>query len=99
MSSFIKLFYRKTEHYHSNPLFVALQRFLSRTVIQSMSKDRLTEKKHWDDYWENYPLPAEVKQSKDQLLLNEELKIFERYLPNKPLSILEIGGAPGQYLA
>ena len=64
-----------------------------------MSKDRLTEKSHWDEYWESYPLPAEVKHSPDHLLINEELKTFEKYLPKEGLSICEIGGAPGQYLA
>lgn len=64
-----------------------------------MAKDKLTEKQHWDDYWSNFDLPVEIKKSDDTLLLNEELKIFDKYLPKKPLSILEIGGAPGQYLA
>ena len=64
-----------------------------------MTKDRLTEKSHWDNYWETYPLPAEVSYSRDNLLINEELKTFEQYLPRENLSICEIGGAPGQYLA
>jgi SAM-dependent methyltransferase len=64
-----------------------------------MSNDRLTEKEHWDDYWKNFPLPAEVSPSNENLLLSAELRVFEKYLPKKPLSVLEIGGAPGQYLA
>jgi len=64
-----------------------------------MANKRLTEKQHWDDYWRTYHLPVEIKKSPDTLLLNEELKIFEKHLPKKKLSILEIGGAPGQYLA
>lgn len=63
-----------------------------------MANDKLTEKQHWDDYWSNFDLPVEIKKSDDNLLLNEELKIFEKYLPKKPISIVEIGGAPGQYL-
>jgi len=65
----------------------------------AMTRNKLTEKQHWDDYWENIELPIEIKMSADNLLLNEELKVFEKYLPQKPLSVLEIGGAPGQYLA
>jgi SAM-dependent methyltransferase len=64
-----------------------------------MANKRLTEKQHWNDYWRTFELPVEIKKSPDTLLLNEELKIFEKYLPKKKLSILEIGGAPGQYLA
>jgi SAM-dependent methyltransferase len=62
-------------------------------------KTRLTNQKHWDDYWNSIDLPSEVQKSPDNLLLNEELKIFDRFLPKKSLSVLEIGGAPGQYLA
>lgn len=41
----------------------------------------------------------EVKKSKDSLYLNEILNIFDTYLPkDNHLSILEIGGSPGQYL-
>lgn len=63
-----------------------------------MKGDKLTEKAHWDNYWNSFELPVEIKLSKDNLLLNEELKLFEKFLPKKKLSILEIGGAPGQYL-
>lgn len=63
-----------------------------------MSGKRLTEKQHWDDYWSKFELPVEIKKSEGNLLLNEELNIFDKYLTQKPLSILEIGGAPGQYL-
>lgn len=64
-----------------------------------MSGKRLTEKQHWDNYWSKFQLPVEIKNSTENLLLNEELNIFDKYLPHKPLSVLEIGGAPGQYLA
>lgn len=70
----------------------------SGAFLQMMGNERLTEKKHWDDYWSNFDLPVEVKKSKENLLLNEELKTFDKYLPKKKLSVLEIGGAPGQYL-
>ena len=61
--------------------------------------EKLTEQQHWDDYWNSIELPLVIEKTKDKLLLNEELKIFDKYLPHKPLSVLEIGGAPGQYLA
>lgn len=42
----------------------------------------------------------EIKRSKKHLFLNEILNIFDKYLPqDSNRSILEIGGAPGQYLA
>lgn len=64
-----------------------------------MVKSTLTEKSYWDEMWRGVKLPAEIKRSDNNLLLNKELDVFEKYLPNKALSILEIGGAPGQYLA
>ncbi len=63
-----------------------------------MTNNKLTEKKHWDNYWDKFQLPVEIKESKDKLLLNEELRIFKKFLPKEKLSVLEIGGAPGQYL-
>ncbi len=69
------------------------------TLHTNMTNDKLTEKQHWDAYWSEFNLPVEVQKSNTNLLVNEELNIFEKYFPKKPLSILEIGGAPGQYLA
>ena len=67
--------------------------------MQSMIESTLTEKSYWDDVWHGVKLPAEIKRSDNNLLLNRELDVFEKYLPKEALSILEIGGAPGQYLA
>lgn len=64
-----------------------------------MTSNKLTEREHWDYYWHKLQLPAEVKDSEDNLLLNEELSIFRKFLPKEKLSVLELGGAPGQYLA
>jgi len=65
-----------------------------------MKQNRLTERENWENYWDKLELPAEIKKTKKSLYLNEILKIFDRFLPpNDNLSILEIGGAPGQYLA
>lgn len=60
---------------------------------------KLTEEIYWDDLWSGLQLPAEISRSENKLLLNIELDAFEKYLPRKELSMLEIGGAPGQYLA
>lgn len=64
-----------------------------------MDKTKLTEKAYWDDLWDGASLPAQISRLDGNLLLNKELDIFEKYLPKEKLSILEIGGAPGQYLA
>lgn len=59
----------------------------------------LTMQQDWDYYWNLIKLPAEIKKE-ENLYLNEILKVFDKFLQkNKNLSILEIGGAPGQYLA
>jgi len=73
--------------------------FVVKKVACKMSCDRLTERKFWDDYWDGLKIPAEIKRSDTNFLLNEELNVFEKYLPKKTLSAIEIGGAPGQYLA
>lgn len=60
----------------------------------------LTDEQYWDEYWHSLELPAEIRRNPRTLYLNEILNRFDRYLPNRPgLSVLEIGGAPGQYLA
>ena len=65
-----------------------------------MSADKLTDKDFWDEYWQKYQLPLEIKKTEKNPYLNEILKKFEKYLPkNEGLSVLEIGGSPGQYLA
>jgi len=60
----------------------------------------LTDKKYWDNYWRNITLPMEIKYNRADPFINEILKIYKRHLPVNPeFSLLEIGGAPGQYLA
>ena len=64
-----------------------------------MNSDRLTEPSFWEDHWDKISLPLEIKRSKKHLFLNEILNVFDKYLPrDSSRSILEIGGAPGQYL-
>lgn len=65
-----------------------------------MDKGKLIDIDYWNKYWSTIRLPLEYKKTKDNLYLNEILAIFDKYLPQKQgLSILEIGGAPGRYLA
>ncbi len=67
--------------------------------MANVQEERLTSRSHWDEYWEDLELPAEISRKDGPPLLQAEMDIFERYLPRGPLSVLEIGGAPGQYLA
>ena len=61
---------------------------------------RLTDEAYWDEYWAGKTLPLEMRKSPRSLYLNEILAVFDRCLPRDPrLSIAEIGGSPGQYLA
>ncbi len=61
---------------------------------------KLTDKEFWDQYWLTKSLPLESKKSKDDPFLYEILDCLERNLPtDESLSVLEIGGSPGQYLA
>ena len=62
-------------------------------------QDKLTEKQYWDNYWKAIDLPLEIKRENSAPNIIAELGIFEKNLPKGNLSILEIGGAPGQYLA
>jgi SAM-dependent methyltransferase len=59
----------------------------------------LTQNAWWDQYWSTLKLPREVRRA-DNHSQNEILNALERFLPRcQGLSALEIGGAPGQYLA
>ena len=62
-------------------------------------QDKLTEKEYWENYWKTIQLPLEIKRENCAPNISAELDVFERYLPKAKLSALEIGGAPGQYLA
>lgn len=65
-----------------------------------MQNSELTQQEFWEDWWVDRSLPAEIRKSKQDRYLNEILRVFDSYLPkDNRLSILEIGGAPGQYLA
>lgn len=60
-----------------------------------MENATLTEQSFWENYWEN----KTGKKKKVSLLKREVLKTFDQNLPEQSgLSILEIGGAFGEYL-
>lgn len=59
----------------------------------------LTDESFWDDYWAAVRLPLEVDPS-SSFLIAAILDVFDRFLSAPPtLSVLELGGAPGQYAA
>ncbi|HEX2222488.1 MAG TPA: class I SAM-dependent methyltransferase [Candidatus Limnocylindria bacterium] len=70
------------------------------TIETRAGAERLTAPGDWDRYWEGVPLPREIRRTPGGLYLNAILDVFDRHLPRgEDLRALEIGGAPGQYLA
>ncbi len=62
-----------------------------------MKENKLTGQNFWEEYWEGKPGHQGGK--KTSLLIREILKAFDHYLPaEKGLTILEVGGALGEYL-
>jgi 2-polyprenyl-3-methyl-5-hydroxy-6-metoxy-1,4-benzoquinol methylase len=60
----------------------------------------LTQNEQWDDYWRSLLLPCEAKPDSNEIVSNEILHVFDRIIPqNSTWAILEIGGAPGRFLA
>jgi 2-polyprenyl-3-methyl-5-hydroxy-6-metoxy-1,4-benzoquinol methylase len=60
----------------------------------------LTEKAHWENRWKRIREPKEIRRDTKHAVNSELIKIFDTYLPRqRGLKILEIGGAPGQFLA
>jgi 2-polyprenyl-3-methyl-5-hydroxy-6-metoxy-1,4-benzoquinol methylase len=65
-----------------------------------LENNRLTKKDHWENRWEKIRLPAEIRRDTANPVAKEILKVFDTYLPHRAgLTILEIGGAPGHFLA
>jgi Cyclopropane fatty acid synthase and related methyltransferases len=60
----------------------------------------LTEETYWDSYWSSVSLPREITRRPGRLYLNAILDVFDRFVPKSSgQTVLEVGGAPGQYLA
>ena len=62
-----------------------------------MKENKLTGQTFWEDYWEGKP--GQKSKKKTSLAVRELLKTFDSFLPaTKGLTILEVGGAYGEYL-
>jgi SAM-dependent methyltransferase len=60
---------------------------------------RLTDEAWWDEYWDGTELPQSIDHGKS-IYIDELLDVLDRCFPrDENLSALEIGGAPGRYLA
>jgi SAM-dependent methyltransferase len=60
---------------------------------------RYTDEEFWDEYWVSLELPIEIDKSRN-VLIGQMTDVFDRFLASDdPLSVIEIGGAPGQYAA
>lgn len=63
---------------------------------------RLTDTAYWDGYWAAHvaELPAEIKRETSGQQVRAILHVFDSHMPRgESLSVLEVGGSPGQYLA
>lgn len=61
----------------------------------------LTDDSYWDAYWRERAreLPLEVRREEASLQVRAILDVIDAFLPAGSASVLEVGGAPGQYLA
>lgn len=60
----------------------------------------LTDEAFWDTYWRELRLPTAVDDARSSPHQREILRVFKRFVPDgRGLRALEIGGAPGGYLA
>jgi SAM-dependent methyltransferase len=60
----------------------------------------LTDEAFWDAYWRQLRLPVEVTDTRSSPYQREILRVFKRFVPEgRDLRAIEIGGAPGGYLA
>jgi SAM-dependent methyltransferase len=59
------------------------------------------DQSYWDSYWSPVDLPIEVTRSDTNSASKDAiLDVLEEHVKRRPeLSVLEVGGAPGQYLA
>lgn len=59
----------------------------------------LTQKERWDKHWARVKLPVILDPNTKKPVGKEIIRIFEKFLPKKKLSAIEIGGAPGGFAA
>jgi 2-polyprenyl-3-methyl-5-hydroxy-6-metoxy-1,4-benzoquinol methylase len=63
--------------------------------------ESLADRSYWDSYWSQVELPVEMTRSPANSATNNAiLDVLERYVEPRPeMKVLEVGGAPGQFLA
>lgn len=60
----------------------------------------LTDEGFWNSYWEEHVhISGEIRREDASLQVQAILDVIDRHLPAKGASVLEVGGAPGGYLA
>lgn len=64
-----------------------------------MNKEQLTQKEFWDYVWNKVRLPLIIEPTSKDPVIKEMLRFFQDLLPKEKLSAVEIGGAPGQFIA
>ena len=68
--------------------------------MAAKTEDNLTQQAYWDCHWANLILPTEHRIESSHGLARAILEAFESQMRNRPpQTVLEIGGAPGGYLA
>jgi hypothetical protein len=64
-----------------------------------VNKEQLTQKEFWDYVWNKVRLPLIIEPTSKDPVIKEMLRFFQDLLPKEKLSAVEIGGAPGQFIA
>ncbi len=77
---------------------IGITKLVPETRVLGTPTQTLTNSEHWDDYWRAVKLPAEVTRGA-QTSTDAILDVIDRFVASDaPLSVLEVGGAPGGYL-
>lgn len=64
-----------------------------------MEKEPLTEKEYWEKRWARIRLPVILEPTTKHPVEKEIIRVFQNFLPKNNLSVLEVGGAPGGFVA
>ncbi len=68
-------------------------------ILKTVTVTGLTDEAFWDEYWNSVRLPLQIDKSRG-FLIARITDVLDRFLPRgESLSVLEVGGAPGQYAA
>jgi len=68
-------------------------------ILASVTKNELTERQYWDERWEKIRLPEIIEPTTKHPIAREIVRVFQEHLPKEKRSLVEIGGAPGQFAA